>query len=229
MAEQLNIKKRDVLAQDIMDLHYQSFKDDNEGFFEIDFFERQVDYAYTALLDRDFREMYNRLRRESNTYFDMVSFDALWLRKEKVKVEQDKDTGLYHAKLEQKPYVFLYDQSTIGIQDVVPVKPDECSPVRSHAGRSWKNKHVPETNHVFWWPDNDGIFFSKKCCTEVFVYFVPGPNADLEISGEKAFEIQGVVLNVMNQARSGTVIDQTNDSNMNKMIQNEVNKEQAKQ
>lgn len=220
------ITNRAALAQDIMDLYYQDFKDDNEQHFDIEFFDRQVDDAYAAILREEYIEQYNMLRNEGRGRIDIVTFDSSWLKSELVDLKKH-ESGLWFVELSQKVFSFPFDQSNVGIQDVRSGKYDaDCNFIRDNPDSAWKNKHLPKTRGLtFWWPEDGKVFFDNDCCKQARVLYIPSGGKDLEMQQGVANQIKEYVLRLMKFAKDGVVTDMTNDSNSNQGAQTETNKE----
>lgn len=217
-------KKLAILAQDIMDMYYQDFKEDEENHFDLDFFKRQVLDAHARLLREEYLQAYAILRSNGGHLVEVVCLGENYITKKRFKLEKDDVSGVWKVKL-GKVFSFPYDNSSTGIQDVTPIKYDGCVMVRSKRSKQFMKRFQPETTITRWWPEINEIFFDKNCCSEVNVFFIPDSADDSEINPAFADMIKDTVLDRMFRAKNGNVIDQTNDGNKNAIPQTEINKE----
>ncbi len=199
------MKALNILAADIKDLYYQDFTDSNEGFFDQEFFERQVQDAYAAILQDVFDKTYGLLRGEGNHKINMVSFDSQWLLREEIEIREGR------AELKFVPMSFRYDQSECGIQDVI----GSCNFIRIKYDEQHKFNHIVSSNEVFWWTErgeNTELYFKGTCKEKAKVYYIPtGTNAP--IADSAADDIKKAVLALLWEAkRGGYPPDEINDS-----------------
>jgi hypothetical protein len=218
------MKRVDVLASDIMDLYYQTYKEENEDFFDLDFFIRQVVDAHAFLVRQEYKEQYAMLRGEGAHKVWGVTFSEQWLKKHTGKLE--KDGKFFSVKLPDPVLSFPYDQSFCGIQLVVP---HHCDVHRTSRAQYWALKFVDGV--IFWWPevtaDSTKVTCSDNAPQELDVYYIPVPGEDTELDDGLADPIKDIVWTRMAKARQGEVVDTTNDSNTNTVPQSEINKEQV--
>jgi hypothetical protein len=213
---------RSVLAQDIMDLYYRSFKTD-QGFFDLEFFSRQVDYAYAKILRELYRQLRQELRADRAAAFDAITFEDRWLSQQTVELKKIPERGLWEAHLDKPVFSFPFDQSFTGYQSVTPERIGDCVLVRSSLERqNLTFRFRPASSVVFWWPEGvDTLLFTDACCPVVRVSYVAGLDDDTLIMESTAFEIQAAVLQALLGSKSGNVIDETNNSNANTVIEKE--------
>jgi hypothetical protein len=218
------MKQIDILAQDIMDLYYGDFKEENEDFFDIDFFIRQVEDTHAFILREEYKQMYAMLRADNRHKVDMVSIPDRWLVRGSLEVKSDKDAPAYVA-LKNEIFSFPYDQTSCGVQDVIPL--EDCTLIRSSYSDVWKEKFTGKIGRWFIIPDNEGVKIGFKNYTgKVEVLYVPVAGAKTFIDEGLADQIKDIILNRMFKAKSGEgVIDKTNDSNPNAIPETEINKQ----
>lgn len=223
------MKRLDVLAQDVMDAYYQNpYVDDNEQPFDHAYFVRACMDEYASILSKQFLAIWQHQRSEGYNRTHNVSLDNAWLVWEQVKIERDESRGDYFGKLKHAIMSFDYDQSDIGLHDVVPVRVGKCNPVRDRRATSWMDKMLPPTNAMFYRAEGSAVRFNNNCCPEVMVGYVPAPHEDMQFKDAAAADIKRGVLQFMMAARQGVVVDMTNDSNTNTSPQTELNKETLK-
>lgn len=209
-----------------MDAYYQTpYVDDNEMPFDHAYFMRACMDEYTSLLDRQFLLIWQHQRSDGFHRTQNISLDNGWLVWESVKLERDEKRGDFYAKLKHTVLSFSYDQSDIGLHDVVPLRAGSCNPVRDRRATSWLDKLLPPTDAMFYRAEGDEVRFNNNCCPEVMVGYVPSPHENMQFQDAKAAEIKRGVLQFMLAAKQGNFADQTNDSNSNTSAQTELNKE----
>lgn len=219
------MSKISIVAQNLMDLYYQSFKSD-EDFFELYHFEYLVSVAYAKLLQLDFEKAWKLNYQVEGIGYISVPSD--WVKE--VELQVKKDGSSKYVELPDQPFVFLYDNQNSGIQTVRPIGFSECNEfIRSAINQSWKLCRMPDVGIVYWMPVQKKIFFEKLNCRldRVSVIYVPAidldKSHDFDIPKTKESDIIEWVLNIMRVARDGTVVDKTNDGNPNKVLQTEIN------
>lgn len=218
--------KASTLAGDIMDLYIQDYGDSNDDFFDDEFFKRQVADTRAALLDADFKTGYAALRSDRMHQVNMVSFDPLWLVPEDIEIKEGK------AVLKHRAVSFAFDNSAVGVQDVIA---DDCNLIRVKYDQGWmmKDSDVFE-GESFWFVfpsvDKTVLKFKGCKCKSATVLYIPEFYDDMEINQAKADAIKDVVLRNMFAAKNGGFpVDQTNDSNKNKVKETEINSDQIKE
>lgn len=202
------------IAADCMDAYNQEFFDDNEHFFDQEYFERQCEDAYASRIDKAYQTAYATLRSDNKHRTTYVELDTTMLSTEDIKIEkEEKDTGYWFAKLKGKIFSFQYDQSSCGLQHIMPKKRGECVLVRAKQNQDFLDEFMPPSKIVNYWPWKDGIRFDGGCCKDVTVMFVAAPHPKLPVQDGLAFDIKQDVLNMMFSAkRGGQPSDPSNDS-----------------
>lgn len=215
----------ETLAQDIMDAYYQDYKGDDE-FFDLDYFSRKVIYEYDGLLKEEFDKERMLLLRLGAAQELMVLFDTSWLTRKDFTIAEKKQT----VELDEPVYTFPFVNTGTGIQDVVTDSDDIILARVSESG-AWNQKYFPKkTNTVIWYShDKTKITFKGDMpAGKVSVLYLPSIADGADIANGLAAEIQKRVLNVMIAARSGEVIDTTNDGNEAQSKETEINRDQLK-
>ncbi|MEO7048923.1 MAG: hypothetical protein ABI091_26710 [Ferruginibacter sp.] len=220
------------VAQLAMDNFYQDYKGDDD-FWEIEDFISMCGNTAAETYQTFYQQAYAMLRQEKKQ--EVVSFDAGWLLAQDVEVTKQGNT--LFADLDKPVMTFPYDQSSIGIQNVFILEPysdDEAE--RTSLSQKWQLKYVPKVNKVFFYSDVAGIncdvaskisLINKGDCNikKIRVLYVPVLNDGDAVIPDGI--INGVITKTvmaMKQIASGNVIDQTQDSNNNKVLQTELDK-----
>lgn len=221
----MNGKPANILAQDIMDLYYGDYKSDDQ-FYDIDFFLRQVQYSYDALLKEEYEKQRRELRQDNAMRELLVSFDTTWLSREEHVVKEDRT-----IELKASIFSFPFDNSNVGLQDIVPLDNDVIL-ARGTESERWETKYFPkDATTVMWWGyDKNKIEFAGTSKVgKVHVLYVPAFSGEIEIGMGLSEEIQRRVLNVMLGAKNQTIIDTVNDGNIAQTKETEINRNQLKQ
>lgn len=208
------------IAADCMDAYNQEFVDDNETFFNQQYFESLCMDAYGDLVDKSYQTAYAALRADNKHRTTYVELDPTMLSKENVDVEREEGTGYWHSKLKGKVFSFQYDQSSCGLQTIIPQKRGECVLVRDKQNQEFLDNFMPESTVVSYWPWDDGVRYDKGCCKKVTILYVAAPHPKLPVQDGMALTIRKNVLELMfNAKRGGQPSDPSNDSS--KVISNE--------
>lgn len=230
-------KKLIDVAQLAMDNYYQTYKS-QEDFFDLPDFVDMVGNAVSAIYLQFFREKYAMIRQDRNP--ELVSFDVGWLSEQEVEVKKEKNERLV-AKLKEPVMVFPYDTNSAGIQFVFvsePYSDDEVE--RASMASLWQLKYIPKVNKMFFTPqvtidsecDTKGngslIIVNKSNCNvhKVRVLYVPVLGNDGESFVPDGIVEEAVFKTVMGmkQMANGQIIDMTSNSNPNKILQSEIDK-----
>ena len=220
------------VAQLCMDNYFQTYKGEND-FWELDDFISMCGSTIAAMYLTFYTTEYNMLRQEKKD--EVISFDSGWLLEQEVEVQKN-GIGLY-ATLNKPVMTFPYDKNSIGLQNIFitdPVSPDELE--RTSLGALWQLKYIPKTNRIFFYSDTGsgscltiskiGIINKGNCnIKKIRVLYVPSmQDGDAIVAdGIISDAISKTVLS-MRQMANGNVIDQTADSNSNKIMQTEIDK-----
>lgn len=220
------------IGQLAMDNFYENYKGDDD-FWELPDFITMCGNTAAEMYQTFYQQAYQMLRQEKKQ--EVVSFDAGWLLAQDVEVT--KDGKFLFVELDKPVMTFPYDQSSIGIQNVFILEPysdDECE--RTSLSQKWQLKYTPKINKVFFYSDvapmNCDVvskisFINKGDCSikKVRVLYVPVLNDGDAVIPDGI--INGVISKTvltMKQIAEGTVVDKTADSNNNKILQSELDK-----
>lgn len=221
------------IGQSAMDNYYQNYKG-NADFFDLPDFIFRAAAFIAEFYQQIYMSKYAELRQEKRHSIDLVSFNSDMLSVEALTVTMDKETREYTATPTARVMTFLYDQSNVGYQNMIPVSPKNVNLERSTIDELWQLQYVPFVGRIFWIPDQGKITFYKKgdCnITKANLYYIPAlMNDDGEVY-EDAVIADSVantaisnVPGIMKQIAQGTIVKQTNDMNPNKVMESEINK-----
>lgn len=214
-----------------MDQFFQQYKGEND-FFDLEDFISMCGNTVSALYLTYYQQQYAQLRQDRN--MEGISFDAGWLLSQEVAVE-NKD-GYLFATLEKSVMTFPYDNNSCGVQNVFIIEPfsnDELE--RTTISGLWQLKYIPKTNRIFFYSDVPATgcvtisklgFVNKGNCNikKIRVLYVPSMNSDANVpDGLIADAVIKTVL-AMKQISTGSVIDETENQNSNKILQTEIDK-----
>lgn len=218
-----------------MDNFYQAYKGEDD-FWDIEDFVSMTGNTIASMYQTYYQQQYAMLRQDKQP--EVVTFDGGWLLEQEVDVQKEK-TKLY-ALLEKPVMTFPYDKSSVGIQNVFitdPYTEDELD--RVSISSLYQLKYIPYTDKVFYYPDvsvrqdcdNEGIgkigFVNKTGCNvkKVRVLYVPVMNdADAVVPDGVISDAVTKTVLAMRQMATGNVVDETADSNQNKILQTELDK-----
>jgi hypothetical protein len=212
------------IAQIVMDLYYQNYKADEE-FFKKHHFKYLVTVCYNSFI-QDYYDL-NYTKNLAENGHAQVDLSSDWFVEEEAEVKYEN--GNYTAILKNRPFAFLHDNQYRSISDIVPVDCDcDVRLSRIKAVERWKLSALPATSYTFWYLfAGNRIRFEKVKCGigKIIVYVLPS----LVTTDDKAVIASGLqqkvieaTLNLMFQARQGTVVDFTNNQNPNKVMETEI-------
>lgn len=215
-----------------MDNFYQSYKGEND-FWELEDFISMCGNTIAATYLTFYQQEYSMLRQEKKD--EVISFDAGWLLEQDAEVKQNGVN--FYALLNNPVMTFPYDKSSIGLQTIIPIEPASTDELeRTSLASLWQLKYMPKTNRIFFYSDIStkdcltiskvGIINKGNCnIKKVRILYVPSMQDGLAPvpDGLISDAITKTVLS-MKQIATGNVIDQTADSNSNKILQTELDK-----
>ena len=223
------------IAQAALDNYYRDFKG-NTGFFELDDFIFRAAATVQEFYQKAYEQKYQEQRQERTQKMELVGVDPDLLSVQTLTFETKP--GLQHSAEIKFPVMsFLYDQSSVGYQFLLPIEPSSVKLERGSMSELWQYEYLPKTNRIFWWPQNGKIsLYQNSSCNvkEAELYYIPSViNCDGEILGDAM-----IADGLMNAAINGTVaaIKQLNpesvkmslDNNSNSVLQLEANPNAAK-
>lgn len=222
MAKQLK-----YVAQECMDLFYNTYKADVE-FFDLNDFINHVGNTISDFYQKYYELSYKSLMQEGKT--EVVTFDPGMLSEQILEVK-DKD-GILFAQLLQPVMSFMYDQSSTGIQDVIIIEPiSDCQVERSSTGSKWQLKYMPVTNKIWFCPDIDKISFVNKGVgniKRVRVLYIPSMYPEALIADGIINQSIESTVNKMLTFADKKVYKKSLNQSLDKTIETEIDKAQLK-
>lgn len=214
------------VAQQTMDLYYQAYKVDSVDYFLLEDFIFYVGNTISQIYENYYKQLHAEYRSDKKD--EIVSFDPTMLSDQILEVEIEKEMGLKIAKLKQPVMAFMYDNNTIGIQDVFPIKPrGDYQFERTSQSASWQLEYLPFVNKVFFYGDMQKVvFIIKGNCNvhTVRVSYVPSMYPEAIIPDGVIQPAITATLTLMRQVAQGVVTKEQLDGNYNKIVQTELNK-----
>lgn len=213
------------VAEMLQDMYYQAYRTD-EDFFDLPHFEYICAMVYSKILENE----YKIARAESKTEegISSVIINGDYLVKEKVAPK--KEDGDYILTLKQSIFQFQFDKNNTGIQRISNPNQGCKRFVRTNMQKSdWMSGILPKTDRVFFYGTGKQVVLKNVTCAlnaELTVMYVPEiSSVDSEeaiIPEGKGYDVVTIGMDLMKRARNGEVIDMTNNSNPNKVIQTEI-------
>ena len=212
------------VAQQAEDLYNQSFRTDTTTFFLLEDFIFYVGNTISQMYDALYQRQYNENRADKKD--ELVSFDSTVLSEQILEVE-NKDGRLF-AKYKQPVMSFAYDNNTIGVQDIYPIKPQgNYQFERTTSSGMWQLEYVPYVDKIFFYGNSEGIVFKiKGACNikTIAVHYVPSMYPEAIIPDGMIQPAILATVMAMKQVAAGVISKETLDGNYNKIIQTELNK-----
>lgn len=216
------------IGQSAMDGYLQNYRTASDFWTLQDFIMRAAT-VIAEFYQRSYDAQYQMNRQDKTD--EVISFSADILSEQDLKVER-KDGDLV-STLDYPVMSFIHDKQTSGVQQVIPLKPNDVSLERSNITEIWQLKLNPLTNRIFWVATRGKLSFYKKgfCnITLVKVLYVPAVMNESGEVNEDALIADGVAemaINMtilkMKQEKDGIIIKELNDGNSNKALENELN------
>ena len=213
------------VSQQVSDLFYQSFKTDTTDFFELNDFILYTGNAIAQIYEQYYKELWKVYKSDDKQ--EIVSFDPVMLSQQDLEVITDDD-GRKVAKIKQPVMAFLYDNNTIGIQDVFSLVPNNGGQIeRTSQSAEWQLEYIPYSDKIFFYGDMQRIvFIIKGNCNlkKVRVSYVPSMYPEAIIPDGVIQPAITATLTLMRQIQQGVVSKESLDGNYNKIPQTEINK-----
>lgn len=218
-------------AQIVMDLYFQNFRK-SEDFFTDVHFRYLCGVAYSKIVEDEYKQA--RKEALAQLGFTEVALSSEWLINEEIKVEKVPDVkNTWSAKLKHPIFIFPYDPAGNGIQTIRNLNYSACNEfIRESARRKWALCNMPVTKNVYWYIEGKEIFFVNAKCpldsAKLQVSYISDPSDDSfgdeggVIPQSKEELIIRSTLDILIKARSGVVVDMTNNANPNKVKQTEI-------
>jgi hypothetical protein len=214
-------------AQMIMDIYYASFKTD-EDFFTIFHFEYLVGVAYAQILEQEYREQRREAKQETGYTEIALQSDMLIEKELDVQRRKGRD-GEYYIELPSRPFTFPYDPYGFGVQTIRSTDSKCTNFVRATAKIDQQLCVMPKVSRIFFYPLGKNIELRNLYChlSKAIVTYLPDITdpqlgEDAEIPKSKEDVVIRQVLQMMLAARQGQVVDMSNNSNPNKVMQSEI-------
>lgn len=220
------MSKLNVVAQNIMDLYYQTYKSE-EHFFELYHFKYMASIAYSSFLQLEYEKSYALNKQETGTGF--ATLNAAWFINEHVKIEKSDEIAEYVACLPVLPFQFKYDQQHHGIKAILPLNGKCKEFIKWSMEQRYKLELLPPSPEVYWFPLGEKVYFDHLFCgmSQAIIIYIPSAsclNDNAVIPDPMEADVVTATLNLMFQAKAGTpVIDVTSDGNPNASLQTEIN------
>jgi hypothetical protein len=215
-------------AQITMDLYYQNYKTD-EDFFKLKHFLYLSGVAYSKLLEEEYILARKEAKLEEGLT-DIVLADD-WLIEQTLELKPAEIEDTYEAPLAKPLFSFPYDPYSFGLQSVRPAGKSLCPVfIRTSLRESWMDCILPATKNVFFYVAGGKLRVRSNGCKPDKVILLMVPDITAEAFGEaggpvpktKEDPIIRKTLEIMLRAREGVVVDMSNNSNPNKVMQTEI-------
>lgn len=208
-------------AQIVMDLYYQSYSTD-ESFFKEPHFRYLIGSFYTDLLIQDYKASKAENLTETGIIFPTFNQD-LFVPLER---EVNMDGDFKYVDAPELMY-FPYDNNGFGVGDVRCLKNQKCNTFkRTSANMKDKLCILPYSDITWFWTENKRIYmYGGVVPKKVVIVIIPEINInddDFIIPQSYEGKIITSVFNVFKQAQNGVIVDMSNNSNPNVVIQNEI-------
>jgi hypothetical protein len=213
-------------AQMIMDIYYASYKTD-ENFFALYHFEYLVGVVYAHILEQEYKDQRREAKQETG-YTD-IALQADLLISKTLDIKRRQDSDEYYIELPSRPFTFPYDPYGFGVQSLRSGVAKCSNFVRATAKIDQQLCVMPKVSRIFFYPLGKNIELRNMYChlDKVTVTYLPDitdPDLgdDAEIPKSKEDVVIHEVLQLMMAARNGQVVDMSNNSNPNKVMQTEI-------
>lgn len=199
-------------------------------FFEIEDATRYAGDAVSEFYEAMYRENYKEIRQDGKN--EIVGFDSNLL--------MDKDFDVKEVKYGDNfvPFVnevltFMYSNQDVGIQDIIVLSPSGCeaSIERIPFSKRLNKKYMPRVNRIFFYTDNSGLFFQclgDSVVEKIKVYYVPKPSPTMLCPEGIVQSVITKTVGMLKELAKGNVIKKSIDSNDNKIMETEINKQSLK-
>lgn len=217
MAKQLS-----YIAQQAMDLFYQSFKADFQ-FYDLDDFILYTGNAIAAIYQKYYEAQYKELKGDRKD--EIVTFDSGMLSEQELEVKEVGDDLC--AMLKYPFMTFLWDQQNTGVQSVVIIEPAGSGDVeRTSQSAKWQLNYLPKTNIIWFYPETKKIFFiNKGSCNikKVKIFFIPEMFPEALVADGIIQDAIANTVSMVRQLTDKTVVKKSLDNNENKILETELN------
>ncbi len=216
-------KRLSIIGQEAMDNYYTNYKSDT-NFFTIDDFIRYAGNTAASIYRQYYEKQYGDTRQEKKE--EVVAFDTGMLSEQVLEVE-NKNGNLF-AKLKEPIMSFLYDQQSVGIQNVFIETPVNGGQIeRTTLSQLYALRYFPVSNRVFFYGGIDTInFVNKGVCNvkTVRVFYIPSMYPNALIADGIAEDIIKETVATIKGLSEGMVVKKSLDGNQNVVVQSEIDK-----
>lgn len=213
-----------ALANRAKDLYFQDYAP-RDAFFDVNDFMFHAATIYSSMLNMLFQQ--NRKMSKAEDFFNNVENSSAWLISEPLEIKTDEATGDITAKTKQTIYNYDFDGNSQTLQDILSKKGVKY---RKLSLNERKFQHTLPITSVIYYSlgPNNTIEFSGMPCNgdKPVIQYVPvvvGNDGNCVMSDNIAADVIKQTLTLMFGAKSGMVVDETNDGNRNTTLQNQSN------
>ncbi len=215
------------VASRAMDLYYQDYAD-RKAFFNIRAFQFHAATKYSTLLNTLFQVW--RKENKADTGFSNVEINAQWLVTQKVKddgLKFDDEQKRWFVESDHNIFSFDFDSWGNGLNGVRPYGGNNCNLKKVSNQEIRFYDVIPITPDIYYFLEGKNrVYFLKKPTLPLSLYYIPevvGSNDNCVLSDNIVAEVITETLKLMFGAKSGNVIQESDDGNRNAIIQQQVN------
>ena len=210
------------VAQRAMDQFYKQFKT-NSDFFGLDDFVARVGGVVADFYFQLYREKYAEIRADGNSSAEVVQFDPLHLNEQILEVDKKG-----FAEYKYPVMSFVYDQQSVGVQEVLDDKTGEEVFRRTS---KIKKSLLPHTDRAYYRVKKKGLeIITDGCKVErVAVAYIPAVSNEVDWEVPDVL-VENTIIRVVASMREldPGLVKKTNDQNQNMAPETEINKNSLK-
>lgn len=224
------IKSLIQIASLAQDMFYQDYAP-RDAFFSIDDFKKLCIATYSKLINDGVNS--EKYKNKSTEGFSSVEIPVDWLIEEVVSIEKVKNQRI--ATTQYDIFSFDYDAFAIGLQYVEKVDGPCDKFIKISPMDAWSMDTLPYTTNVYYYKKSSNkIYFIERHCVpeKVLLRYIPAMDMsdDSSVMSESlVMPVITTVLQLMFGAKSGNIIDMSDDSNLNSPLPGQVNPDIKKQ
>lgn len=219
-----------VAAEKAQDQYYQDYPD-RDDFFDLDDFKFHFAAVYSKMFDAFFQQV--RKANKGEDGFSNVEMSAAWLVKEEIPVESDEEG--YFASPSSCIYGFGFDEFSYSLDNVRAIGGcpgnETCKLQKISLEEAKYLDITPPSRLVYYWLAAANKIRFQNALTKVAVVYVPAVEADNDncvVSDNIVADVIKETLILLFGAKSGNVVDESNDGNKNTTQQNQSNPQLTK-